>query len=98
MKKLLISCALLTPLLLAGCSHPQPYYPPPPSAYSQVAQEGYHDGWQAGQRDLRRGLNPDVNRHPRFRQPPVGPRFVDDYRHGFRDGYQRAFHTPPPGY
>jgi hypothetical protein len=98
MRKILISSALMLPFLLAGCSHPQPAYYPPPPAYSQVAQQGYHDGWYAGLRDARRGLGPDVNRHPRFRQPPVGPRFAEDYRHGFRDGYRRAIHSAPPGY
>ncbi|MFP5229283.1 MAG: hypothetical protein ACLGXA_16860 [Acidobacteriota bacterium] len=96
------SSLLVLPLLVAGCSHPQPVYyapPPPPAVYSQVAQQGYHDGWVAGRHDLRNGFAPDADRHPRFRRPPVGPPLIEDYRHGFRDGYHRAFSTaPPPGY
>ncbi len=99
MKKLLSLAALvLMPLALAGCSHPQPVYAyPPPPAYSAVAQRGYNDGVRAGQRDLHNGLRPDVARHARFNNPPVAPPLQEDYRHGFRDGYQAAFRGGPGG-
>jgi hypothetical protein len=100
MKKLLSAALILLPLGLAGCSHPQPVvaYPPPP-AYTQAAQQGYNDGVRAAQRDIHNGLRPDVARHPRFNQPPVPPPLWEDYRHGFRDGYQRVYAAgPPPGY
>jgi hypothetical protein len=99
MKKIMLAAALL-PLVLAGCSHPRPaYYPPPPQAYSQAAQQGFHDGFQAGQRDISRGAPPHPDRHPRFRNPPVPPPLMEDYRHGFRDGYDQVYRhgpTPPP--
>jgi len=101
-KNLLAFSALLLPLVLAGCSHPQPvaYYPPPPPppAYSQIAQQGFHDGIEAARRDIAAGRAPDVDRHPRFRKPPVPPPAFEDYRHGFREGYQQVFrHGPGPG-
>lgn len=92
---------LALPLAIAGCSHPRPVMydvPPPPPAYSEIAQRGFHDGFEAARRDMAKGLAPDVDRHPRFRNPPVPPPAFEDYRHGFREGYQRALHTGPGGY
>jgi hypothetical protein len=102
MKKALAVAALMIPFALAGCSHPRPYYPPPPPpppAYTQAAQQGYHDGIEAGNHDVSRGAPPDVNRHPRFRRPPVPPPLAEEYRHGFRDGYGQVYGrgpVPPP--
>jgi hypothetical protein len=94
MKKIMLAVALL-PLLVAGCSHPRPYYPPPPQAYSQAAQQGFHDGFDAGQRDVSRGAPPNPERHPRFRNPPVPPPLGEEYRHGFRDGYNQVYRRGP---
>jgi hypothetical protein len=99
MKKLLGVALILLPLGLAGCSHRTVVVYDPPPAYSQAAQQGWHDGVRAGQRDVSAGLRPDVARHPRFNNPPVPPPLQEDYRHGFRDGYQRVFAGGPgPGY
>jgi hypothetical protein len=103
MKKLFAMTILLLPFALAGCSHPQPapFYPPPPPppAYSQAAEQGHHDGIEAARRDIANGAPPDPNRHPRFRNPPVPPPLMDDYRHNFRNGYEEVYrHGPPPGY
>ena len=92
---------LALPLAIAGCSHPRSVVydvPPPPSAYSEIAQRGFHDGFEAARRDMAKGLAPDADRHPRFRNPPVPPPTFEDYRHGFREGYQRAFHVGRGGY
>jgi len=94
--------ALSFPLAIAGCSHPQPvaYVAPPPPAFGPVAQQGYHDGVIAARRDISKGFAPDVRRHPRFRTPPIGP--PEEYRRGFRTGYDTTFRAgpppPPPGY
>ena len=103
MRKIAILAALLFPLVLAGCSHPQPVVyavPPPPPAFGPVGQQGYHDGTEAARHDIAKGLAPDVQRHPRFRNPPAGP--PDEYRRGFRAGYEQTFPggppPPPPGY
>ena len=97
MRKVAILAALLLPLVLAGCSHPQPMVyapPPPPPAFGPVAQQGLHDGVEAAQRDMSKGLAPDAQRHPRFRNPPVGP--PDEYRRSFRAGYDQTFRGGPP--
>lgn len=97
--------ALLVPVtLVTGCSHPQPVVvvapPPPPPEFGPVAQQGYHDGVEAARRDIHHGLAPDVRRHPHFRNPPIGP--PEQYRRGFRTGYDATFRAgpppPPPGY
>jgi hypothetical protein len=100
MKKALCVALAFVPLALAGCSHPQPVvaYPPPP-AYTEAVQQGYRQGVQAAQRDIHNGLRADVDRHPRFRNPPVPPPLQEDYRRGFREGYQAVFRGGPgPGY
>jgi hypothetical protein len=99
MKKRLSVAIFLLPIALAACSHPQPapYYPPPPPAYSQGAEQGHHDGIEAARRDIANGAPPDPNRHPRFRNPPVPPPLMEDYRHAFGNGYEEVYrHGPPP--
>jgi len=102
MRKALAVAVLSTSFVLAGCSHPQPVYyapPPPPPAFTAIAQRGYHDGIEAARRDLAAGRRPNVGRHPRFRNPPVPPPAFEDYRQGFRAGYEAVYrHGPPPGY
>jgi hypothetical protein len=102
MRKIVALAALLLPVVLIGCTHPQPVVvvAPPPPGFGPVAQQGYHDGAEAARRDIRSGVAPDVQRHPRFRNPPVGPPV--EYRRGFRAGYDATFRggppPPPPGY
>jgi hypothetical protein len=99
MKKLLSVAFILLPLGLAGCAHRTVVVYDPPPAYSEAAQQGWHDGVRAAQHDIANGLRPDLARHPRFNQPPVPPPLWEDFRHGFRDGYQRVFAGGPgPGY
>ena len=94
MKKLLVAAALFLPIALTACSHPRPvayYPPPPPPAWTEIARQGFHDGVEAGRRDVAAGRSPDAERHPRFRRPPVSPPAWEDYRHGFREGYRGVF-------
>jgi hypothetical protein len=91
MKKYLCLALIFLPVALTGCSHRTEVYGPPPPAYSQAARHGYNDGVAAAQRDLRNGLRPDADRHPRFRNPPVPGPLTEDYRHGFRDGYHAGY-------
>lgn len=103
MKKLLCISAISFAALLSGCSHPQPVYvaaPPPPPLinFQAVAQQGFHDGFEAARHDVGVGAPPIFDRHPRFRNPPVPPPAIGAYRDGFRDGYSRFLHPgPPPG-
>jgi hypothetical protein len=92
------------PLALAGCSHPRPvaYYapPPPPPGWNEIGRQGFHDGLEAARHDVESGRAPDPARHPRFRKPPVPPPAIEDYRRGFRGGYDQVYQhggAPPPG-
>jgi hypothetical protein len=106
MKKFLVLAAMLLPMpfLLAGCSHHTVVYvqaPPPPPNFSAAAQQGYNDGVAAARRDIANNRPPDFEHHPSFRNPPVPPQAFEEYRHGFREGYNAALHSsppPPPGY
>ncbi len=100
MEKFLTLAALPLALLtgsfaLTGCAHPPPppyYAPPPPPPPPAIARQGYDNGYTAGRNDIARGLPPDVNRHPRFRTPPMPPGQPSHvYRVNFRRGYQAAY-------
>ena len=99
MKKLLSVALVFLPLSfcmgLAGCSHKTVVVYAPPPAYSEAAQQGYREGVHAAQRDMGNGLRPDAARHPRFNNPPVPPPLREDYRHGFREGYQAVYNGGP---
>ena len=89
MKKLFAIAGLSLFLLpFSGCAHPHPapyYAPPPPGA---VARQGFDDGVAAARRDISQGKRPEVNRHPRFRNPPVPPgQPAQIYRDNFHRGY-----------
>ena len=105
MRKALLCAALAVCAFAAGCAHPQPVVyaappppPPPPAVFSAVAQQAYHAGVEAARRDVAAGLAPNVKRHPYFRNPPVAPELIGDYRHGFLEGYRVVYRSvaPPP--
>ena len=104
MKKWIAMGALLLPLAVAGCAHPRPVVvytaPPPPAEFSEIARQGFHDGFEAARGDVARNVRPNVEKHPNFRNPPVPPPAVEDYRHGFRAGYRSFLERtgPPAGY
>jgi len=91
MKRYLYLLLIFIPVALTGCSHRTEVVYGPPPAYSEVARQAYHDGVVAAQRDMHDGLRPDVDRHPRFRNPPAPAGLMEDYRNGFREGYRSAF-------
>ncbi|HEX4004889.1 MAG TPA: hypothetical protein VHX60_01820 [Acidobacteriaceae bacterium] len=96
MKKFLSMALVMAPLALAGCGHRTTVvvYNPPPG-YTQAAQQGYHNGVQAAQRDMRAGLGPDAARHPNFNNPPVPPPLREDFRRGFQEGYRAVYAGGP---
>jgi hypothetical protein len=94
MRKLLALSVLALPIASAGCATHEYAYSsaPPPPAYTEIAQRGFHDGFDAARHDMAKGWRPDVDRHGSFRNPPVPRRGFEDYRHAFREGYERAMH------
>ncbi len=77
--------------------------PPPPGAYGQeggwdapppefrdVQRQGFRDGVGAARHDFDSHRSPDPNRHGNYRHPSVARSLREDYREGFRQGYDRA--------
>jgi len=100
MKKWLAAATLVVPFALAGCAHPRPvYYQAPPSpSFREIAQQGFHDGFEAARQDLDHRRPLTFERHDLFRHPPVRPEARQDYRHSFRDGYDAFLNRARPGY
>jgi hypothetical protein len=72
-----------------------------PNRFSEVSQRGFHEGVEGARRDIESHRRPDPDAHEEYRNPHVPPQLVDDYREGFRLGYERAiahFMNGQPGY
>jgi hypothetical protein len=75
----------------------------PPQEFREVQRQGFHDGIEGARKDFQSGRQPDVHNRYEYRHPPVPPITVEDYRVGFRRGYQTAMdhlmsgpQAPPP--
>jgi hypothetical protein len=63
----------------------------PPQEFRDIQRRGFHDGVEAGRHDFESHRPPNVERRQEFRRPPVPPPARDEYREGFRRGYDSAF-------
>lgn len=68
---------------------PLPWDQPPPE-FKEMERRGFHDGVQAAINDYNHHREPDPERRKEFRNPHVQRSFVEDYRKGFRRGYNDA--------
>jgi len=96
--------ALGTPALLIAQNGPPPDRPQPgygqdhdgggwdtpPQEFRDMQRQGFHDGVQAGRRDFEARRPPNVDAVQEFRNPPVPGPARDEYREGFRHGYDAA--------
>ena len=91
--------ALLALALLsgAGLASAQYYQGPPPRAWEAppaqfiaAQQRGYHDGVEGARKDFDNHRPSNVNNRDEYRHPHVSPSGRDDYREGFRRGYDVA--------
>ncbi|KAA6461231.1 hypothetical protein DYQ86_13400 [Acidobacteria bacterium AB60] len=79
--------------------------PPPPPVYeerhdrddwgmrglaSDAERRGYHEGAEAARRDFQFQRRPDPDDAPEFRNPPVPPELIGEFREGFMRGYEVA--------
>ena len=71
--------------------HDQGGWDAPPQEFRDVQRRGFHDGIEAGRRDFESHRPPNVERNAEFRRPPVPPPARDEYREGFRRGYDSFF-------
>jgi hypothetical protein len=64
----------------------------PPSEFRDVQRQGFHDGIEAAHRDFDRHRRADADDHEEYRHPHVDHAVRNDYREGFRRGYDVAKH------
>jgi len=62
----------------------------PPQEFREVQRQGYHDGIEGAKKDFDNHRIPDVNNREEYRHPHVSKADREDYREGFRRGYDAA--------
>ena len=76
----------------SGYDHDQGGWDAPPSEFRDVQRRGFHDGIEAARRDFDHHRRADADDHEEYRHPHVDHAVRDDYREGFRRGYDVAMH------
>src|ERR1700748_557594 len=94
----ILAIALVTPSFAVSQSYAPP--PPgygqaggwdvPPQEFRDIQRQGYHDGIEGARKDFDNHRRPDVNNRDEYRHPHVPASARDDYREGFRRGYETA--------
>jgi hypothetical protein len=64
----------------------------PPPEFREIQRQGFHDGIEGAHKDFDNHRPPDVNNRDEYRHPHVPRSARDDYREGFRRGYDVAMH------
>jgi hypothetical protein len=62
----------------------------PPSEFRDAQRQGFHDGIEGARKDFENHRPPNVGNRDEFRHPHVARDLREDYREGFRAGYDRA--------
>lgn len=62
----------------------------PPARFTDMERRGFQDGIVGAQHDFGNHRRPDPNNRDEYRNPNVPPQFRDEYRIGFRRGYEVA--------
>jgi hypothetical protein len=62
----------------------------PPGEFREVQRQGFHDGIEGARKDFDHHRAPDVNNREEYRHPHVDRAVRDDYREGYRRGYDVA--------
>jgi hypothetical protein len=75
-----------------GYAQDQPGWDAPPAEFRDVQRQGFHDGIEGARQDFDHHRMPDVNNRKEYRHPHVDPAVREDYREGFRRGYDVAMH------
>jgi hypothetical protein len=61
-----------------------------PREFHGIQQQGFRDGIDGARRDVDNHRRPDVNNRDEYRHPRYVGREAEDYRAGFRRGYETA--------
>jgi hypothetical protein len=62
----------------------------PPAEFREIQRQGFHDGIEGARKDFDNHRPSNVNNRDEYRHPHVSPSGRDDYREGFRRGYDVA--------
>jgi len=62
----------------------------PPAEFREIQRQGFHDGIEGARKDFDNHRAPNVNNRDEYRHPHVSPSGREDYREGFRRGYEVA--------
>jgi hypothetical protein len=62
----------------------------PPQEFREIQRQGFHDGVEGARKDFDKHRRPDVNKRDEYRHPHVPRSDREDYRDGFRRGYESA--------
>ena len=62
----------------------------PPPEFREAQRQGFHDGVEGARHDFDNHRRPDPNNRDEYRHPHVPRSLRDDYREGFRRGYDVA--------
>jgi len=62
----------------------------PPREFREIQRQGFHDGIEGARKDFDHHRPPNVEGRAEYRHPHVSPSAFDDYREGFRRGYEAA--------
>jgi hypothetical protein len=61
-----------------------------PGQGSEIQRRGFHDGIDGARKDFENHRQPDVNNRDEYRHPNVPRELQDEYREGFRRGYEQG--------
>ena len=61
-----------------------------PGRFSEIQRRGFQDGMEGARKDVENHRRPDPNNRDEYREPRVPRELQDEYREGFRRGYERA--------
>jgi hypothetical protein len=62
----------------------------PPREFRDIQRQGFHDGIEGARKDFDHHRAPNVEGRDEYRHPHVPPSARQDYREGFRRGYEAA--------
>ncbi|KAA6455715.1 hypothetical protein DYQ86_27245 [Acidobacteria bacterium AB60] len=62
----------------------------PPEEFRDAQRRGFHEGIEAARRDADHHSRKDADDHEMYKHPPVERELRNDFREGFRRGYQTA--------
>lgn len=63
-----------------------------PNEFDELHRQGFRDGIEGARKDYDNHRRPDVNNRDEYRHPHLPPGQREDYRDGFRRGYQAGMH------